>query len=840
MPLLTLTKLSSTHIEFHLKDDNDNTVEKYAARPLIRKDQKAMIASTGLGLQELLKLIESINLPIVRGNPKPTLSQQIAGPLLAPTLDTFQLRMRGLYQSASEAKPYEKDTPVEVLREVFAIKDFTFAEPVLEWQGTDRLACLDVDYHGMECPLPTWRKFQAGATKPTAVCDHLSHGGGVKLYYVEHGGFRADELAAVAAIHWLAIDGRCKPEIKSQSRHPLYTRPSPDTGVKVSADDSVNWSQENSDVTSLSKWFGRTVDEGTIKEWLDEQGYKIGDRLEHNYCPIHPGYSSHGTPVYIGDFGIHCHSCESAGRTLGGRKPGFASYAKLLGSVNSAILAMVKKFCHWEHARIVLQDKLKLPEHLLKLAYAALLKMFHGAQDPRIAPVFMAGKDLVRQLRRWTTSDGVYTYLQIAPMLSSLPATQVLNAKNEAKPIPELVARFGTGCDLATYGYPAISPLMGCKIYGHHLDYPDERILYPVPHRTLAARPPKYLKSQARHTKPWDVVERFFPGINQNYLKLLMIQKGFVEGSQTQAPFILVAGPTKAGKSTTIHVAASICGDHCTDLVWTADHFRLRQGIYEGRDNGTFVAVNEVFKEAKNSRVSPVAALDPILNLTEDSTSHQMYIGSRSLDRLPALVCTDIEVPNEVRLDRQLSRRFVYVSLGRSEDWEPIILQSGIGKPGLFRAFSEENALVADTILSEVIDEFFSAPLQWSEAAGKLGFLTLEKAEDWEEGDAILRRFFELVAEAAPLAGNEGKRYPGRGWVAVRADDGGALGEIWSEICGVEWNNARRCKEVDWSKLLKSTKPITFDIINYKPAINMVRFRVGSFKSPDFVNGQCF
>jgi hypothetical protein len=336
------------------------------------------------------------------------------------------------------------------------------------------------------------------------------------------------------------------------------------------------------------------------------------------------------------------------------------------------------------------------------------------------------------------------------------------------------------------------------------------------------------------------VVEKAFPGVNRSYVRLLIIQKGFIEGQQAQAPYIVTDGVTKAGKSTTIHLAASICGDYCTDVLWVSDTVRLRQAIYAANDAGTFVAVNEVFKEAERAKVNPVQAVDPVLNLTEGSTSHVLYTGPVALSRLPALVCTDIRVADSVFADKQLSRRFVHVNLRGELDWTKSFLKVGLHRPHLFRLLGDEQAAACNTILSEVIDEFFTSPMLWVDAAKACGFPLLADSEAFESADAELLRLFDLVCEAPPLDGSHAQRMAGPGWVVIQQESTSPLAETWGGLCVPgRWTDSRRCKEVDWQKLLRAPREVECDISRYKDGAVYVRFRSGGKKNPDKVNRNC-
>lgn len=831
-----LTRLTTQLVECLLLDDNGNPLENYQFKPLQPKDQHRVARTAGVPVPQLLTWLQSIRDPAPRGQPKPSITQTVPGPGGGDS-GPFEILLRGIHERKDQGRAVIDGEPSAALEQALRTVDYPAGEPVLEWDKIDRLACLDVDYHRGPAWVPPAARViaQAHNIRPTPTVFHLSHGGGCKLYYAAKEGYSAGELAAVAAVQWSTVDGRATVEILPRSRHPCYPRGS-DPGRSPG---EIHWQTQSVDVSALRAWLGRTVDPESIEAILSQNGWALGATLPHEQCPIDPS-PSHGAPVFIGEMGVYCHRCGAKGVTLSGRRPGFLSYAAMLGAVSTDIRTLVEGFAHWEHANIVLAERMKLPYPIMRLAYSALLKMIHGVDDPRIPRVFKAGADMVRQLRRWTTLDGSVTYTSaIAPMLADLPATQI-PVDGTAKPDPATVARFGQAADLRTHGYPPITPVTGIKIWGHYLEYPDDRILYAVPAAPFRVGEgrwaPRYRPPGDRPADPWNVVERYFPGIDRGYLRLLLLQKGYVEGSAAQAPFVLVKGPTGAGKSTTAHLAASICGDKCTDVVWTADVARLRQSIYAGVDAGTYVTVDEVFKGARAARLSEVQALDPILNLTESSASHVLYVGPVQLHRLPALVCTDIDVPYSVHADKQLARRFVLAKLSGSRSWSASLSKHAL-QPDLFRLHSDECARAADAIVSEIIDEFFTVPLPWSEAVKQCGFQLLSESDEYESANDELRRLFELVCQAEP----EKQRYDeSAGWRAIRQSDGGALPELWASLtAGASWDDGRRCKEVDWQKLLEAPVPIEFDLAPYRGTTVYVRFRYGPMKNPVKINQEC-
>jgi hypothetical protein len=289
-------------------------------------------------------------------------------------------------------------------------------------------------------------------------------------------------------------------------------------------------------------------------------------------------------------------------------------------------------------------------------------------------------------------------------------------------------------------------------------------------------------------------------------------------------------------------LAAALCGDHNTEIPWQRSVERFRQGVQSGADNGTFVTVNEVFKDADRNGSGAVQALDVFLNLTPDSVSHKLYVGPVPLGRVPVCVVTDIAVPQVLRNDLQLARRFVYVRLRDSKpEWVDTLASSGLFQVARFRMMGERHAAAADAIISEVIDEFFQTPMTLTQIAEKLGFELLTNSQDFDDPTEELRRFFKSVCDAPGLEGKYAERWQGRGWKMISRSDETALADAWAAINNGDtekrWLESRRCSECDWKRLLKSQYDIKFETRQHRGVL-VCRFRSGELDQEYLVNGE--
>lgn len=766
-----------------------------------------------------------------------------------PPVDNFTIYVREIGQPKESGARYLDPDPATCIREAFATPIPNAKELLIEWFGTDKLCCLDIDYHTI--PLNERPSYEHLSTilskiKPAPFCWHMSHGHGVKLYYTATPGFQADELAAVAGLRWSELDATSTFDLIKSTRHPLYARTRDKQPAPCSTIEDIEYVCGSSDLSSLRRLLHSEVDETDIQRYLDESGLSYGATLPHSSCPIDPGNSSDESKlsVYVGDKGIFCHRCY--GRGLGKTAPGFISWASLIGvEYNSTLRTMVKNFCHLEHAKVVLSNLYpNVQLKILEIIYKVLMKLIHTPDDPRIKMAMVAGRGYIRTKGLWVTTDGLHPLADSESIyVKSLPSVMIPKEDGYTLDIPKVVA-FQNSNDLEDYGYPDITFIRGCKIYGNFLPYRNENIKVVI-RKEFRKCEPKYLKLSDRMPSEhaWELLDSTFPGIDHNYLKLLIAAKGASEGRLAQCPYLLITGPSASGKSTTPQIAAGICGDKAEEPIWVPQVDRFRQSLMDAARDSSYIIINEVFKLASHARLTPKQALDPLLSLTEDSRSHVMYVGSVPFGRLPVFVLTDINFPTEVETDIQLSRRFTFYRLQARNYWSDSLINLNI-RPHEFRLISFEHALAADTILSEIVDEFFRVPTSLDEISRRLYIPTLEQySEEIDSSKNNLKRFYELVCNAPKLMGTDLIKKPGNGWKRIDRLTQSPLNECWMDICdgntNEDWGKSRLVESQDWSKILGEKIPIMVDIKRERSSIVFVRFRsADSAKHPTWINGE--
>ncbi len=692
------------------------------------------------------------------------------------------------------------------------------AEPLIFWDGLDRLCAVDADFHAFPYDKrPTVETLQGRLVSiaPAPSLCWVTHGRGLRLIYKAQGIYLANELAAVALARLLQLEPLATGELKSSTRHPLY----PDADGRTCS--AVDRREQSTDCRAITGWYeGRAeADSEDVKEWLEDHGYEIGARLTHDRCPVDPATPSHGVPVSVYDNGIFCYGCAGHGVRRGARSPGWFPYSVFLGNPSVSVISRcVENLVHWEHARFILAAHHRLPESVLRGAYSAMLKGKHG-NDLRIPGVFQAGRDVVRYSRFWGTLEGEsFKESRCDAIIAKLPATQYVG-DGGLKIDGERVARLLQPTSLERYGYPHLRPVWGLPIYSQHNDpkYPYEIEMFKGP-----GLPPTYRRADQRISEvdAWARMQEAFPGINRNAIKLLIAAKGCAEADGTFPPFVFITGPTASAKSTSVVVAAAICGDRVHGIPSISDDQRIRAAISEAKNSGTFAVFNEAVKEGKKAKLGKAEMMEFVLGLTPDSVSHKMYVGPVEMGNLPVLVFTDTGLPQEVKEHGQLARRFVHVHLWTKVDWHASMRATGMGKAEWLRLGGRSYVEAADTILSCVIDEFFTSPATFEEIAKKLGFGLLSDSDAAKMQEQELIQFHELVT-AAPEQD---------GWHVIEMNDGNALAHAWRELADKpDYRMSQRCSEVDWMRLLGATNPVRFHV-NCKGSKVRIKFEGGEQK----------
>ena len=710
--------------------------------------------------------------------------------------------------------------PERVLVDALSAKP-DFVDPVVEWKDADTACFLDIDYHHVprdSVPSPTRIRVLMAKVQPQPVLWFMSRSGGVHALYLRRDTLRANVLAAVAGFAFRCLEPTALFDLIPRSRLPS---------------NEIHRTTATSDLATVRRFLSAEVDDSEVQQWFEERGVERGRAYDHSYCPAESQRDAKGKPVWFGDTGVRCQSCEAKGVCFGSRYPGYFPYAAVTGSHGvSEVATMVRNFTHWSHAEVVLEAKARLKGSHAKLCYEGMLRLIHG-DDKRVDRVFRTGESLLRGCGRWVTTDRYETVTDCRATIAALPAV----LSSEGKPIAERVDLFDNTVDLSRYGYVSIRPLYGMRVFGEYLGSDDGPVSVVLRPPLPAPLLPRYVDCSRRCDieTAWRRVESVFPGINRSYLTLLLAARGVAEGEIGIAPNILVVGPSSTGKTHTARIAASMLGDNVTEMQWKSDLDRFRQSYMRGANDGMYVVIDELFKSARSKRTTPRDAMDYFLNLTPGSVSHELYVGPVPVGRLPVTIVTDTSVPAEVRADAQVGRRFIYVRLDRRIEWDRTIVDSGAD----FRSSSLDAAEACNAIVSDVIDRFFKdRVLTLSDIATQLGYSTLEHCdEELDDPDAIPRLFTAVCN--APDA--EDHRHTGRGWKRVEMGGETLIDKAWEAVCDgtlsyTSFCRSRRCDEVDLSLVLPVPIGTRLRVVRAANRGALIRFMLGRSGPVYYVN----
>jgi hypothetical protein len=667
----------------------------------------------------------------------------------------------------------------------------------IRWSDANRLAVCDVDYHG-ETPAPPAAKLQSliAQVVPRPARWWVSRGGGAHLLYVGTPTTSARLLAAAGGVSVVLADPSATFDVLTHCRRPRG---------------EINRCIPSADLSPVRRLLGTEADPAAVDDWLVERGVNRNAAYTHDRCPVAPGVPSHGEPVFFGNDCVTCHKCTAMGTVHGSKAPGVFPYAAFVRrDAMSDVRVMVENFTHWDHARYVLAAR--LPVSLaananLRIIYEALLCAVHGNDDPRIAAVFTAGEGVFRFRGFWGNDAGQPYVVSADRQVAALPATWT----PEGKAVPQKVDTLNETHSLHAYGYPYLSIISGLRMNRRQ---PAEGAFFNVRQAWMEGVPwdrhPRYRHAVERLgvAEAWRRVEEVFPGVDREYLMLLLAAKGCTENLAGLPPILLVTGPTGVGKTATPQLVAAMLGDEYSALTWEKGKAAFERGFAEAAKRGSFVGIDEFFKHADADGFSPRQAADRFLTLTPATLTHELYIGRVPLGRMPVTIITDTATPREVAEDGQFGRRTVGVALRSRVEWEPTLATSGVRQISRFRWHSPYYADACDAITSGVVDRWFTGETPPFEAiAAELGYPRLENSAVAMEGVNELRRFYAAVRAAAN----------GDGYAHIEVGATDPLATLWDGMCDstLFWRTrrqSRRVLEADWKTLTGSAQPVACEI----------------------------
>src|SRR5438876_452790 len=122
-----------------------------------------------------------------------------------------QVRIRGLKRLRNEAQTAAS------FANALKITNYTSPELVIEWDGLDQLAAVDVDWHDEYKPTGLLSDILRLPVQPR--WSWITHGQGVRLIYEAQGALTAEEIAVLSSMTFGNLfGGRTGVEIKAETR----------------------------------------------------------------------------------------------------------------------------------------------------------------------------------------------------------------------------------------------------------------------------------------------------------------------------------------------------------------------------------------------------------------------------------------------------------------------------------------------------------------------------------------------------------------------------------------------------------------------------------------------
>lgn len=733
------------------------------------------------------------------------------------------------------------------------------AEPIIYWEGTEELAVGEIDFHGERKYEGTAEGALYSEITPPPKRLWLTHGGGVKTIHTREGIFSADEMAALWCYSFLQTKAACGntgAEVAANCYNPEYDR------GEIKCRDVVEW-EHGTKTDSLDGLLGRqkNIEEYVRDNWLEEEGLEIDRKYDHSRCPIDPERGSHGEPVFVGEGGITCHSCEAHGFAYGWmKKPGFVPYTLLVdphrvSRSKNLLWTMARKFCHWQHAKHVLRH-LQIPDTLAQLVYRAALKKLHLVNikgddaeaklkreqaEKKIESAVGSDVKMVRLDRgMWVDSEDMSTPIDrgLNDQLIALPATTYYDDKGKLKKRSSVFGRMQGESDLTAEGYPGLHMVNGVDMWAktriEHMDE-DGKIRVIIP-----ANPPFRYTEKPDIEKAEDWIRKQFPGIDLNYLRLALYAKAFAQRGLVEPPMVYVWGQSGSGKTISWELAGEIGLSPPEMVKLSTDTERFKQKVASAFDRSDLVIIDEI---AKDPRLYAIMS-NLILSIKLGERYHHMYVGSRRMSRTAALLFADTTLAKPFAEDVQLRRRTVGVNLGGGRvgklDWKFSCLTKNVRG---WRA-SALNTAHADAFLSDVINkvhEFFT----FEEAAHDLGYSTLDKmTADYDPNVDLVALFKAVCEDTRPITKERKERWKGKGWCVfhLETDKSIPVAKAWRACVGdcldKEDPDIQRVSGAQWSEILKAkAEKEGFDcseiVFEYSPHGREVgiRFRQGKLRA---------
>ena len=606
----------------------------------------------------------------------------------------------------------------------------------ISWPASNNIRVVDVDWHGSKKP-PDGQAIENLVAKcPVTPCFWWITKEGIHLVYESLGDLSAKEWSAISAIYFLNRSDCTGVEILNHTASPPFKK--------------YQSQKQKGDLSYVSEWLNAGgIEPSQIVEYLNKNGWRVGNRLSHIHCPIDPRSNAKGgIPVQIQKDGIYCWVCRR-----------LQPWSKILGvdSVNK-LKGFVEARVPWSNVRPYLEYLLgdRAKTSVLRATYRVALIAEYGIGHPFINPTIYRDPHLLRAPDgQWLSSTTLKPQLdKLELAFRTLPCCQNASFDEEKKEWAvkndPILLRNHIARQHKLEDWPEYRPQSGAPLYHFHNPPLDGVLRIERP----CALVPKYrdLADRMDIEEAWGYLKNQFPGSSRRYIETLLRLSGIAESCQVLAPPLFVDGPSGSGKTVTAKIAAEIIGGNA---IVTMPHLKpspdlIQRAIGEHLERGCDWLILDEFGKGLSingqQRIS-----NAVLITDKELTFTALYRGQVRVPFNASIILTNTAIPEFFTQDHQIARRILYISLDHKvPDW-----RKTAGPVDGWRLRSKRNREVCETIYSTFADEFLALnPLS---ALESIGIPTVLEKFPPEENNTLraVKFFFELVcALPAPEAGH--------------------------------------------------------------------------------------
>ena len=669
---------------------------------------------------------------------------------------------------------------------------------VVEWESTDRFACLDLDFR--EVPDEHLLRESIKAMRHNPLYAMRSKSGSAHLFYAGIAEVKASEFAVAGLLELQREYPQCKFEIINRSRiGPLIKLPDP---------------KQVSDLCALVPiMFDRGAPKQDWTEYLASRQMEVGKRYPHTHCPVSADSKAKANdPIQVFSGGIKCHKCAGEGIKFGSKDAGWFPAIALIGGQERTdeLLVSARNHVHFDQVKPDI-EKFNLPDNGLQPLYGALLKATHGVDDPRNEMVWnpCGLKTLYRKDGFWAdeNNDVVEVHGE-SGLLQRMPFCYSIDHMCDIALDKVRYAWAKQPCDLSPYGIKPFRNVTGYQFT--RFDASQSRVLLAIP-GYLRERPeciPAYREPSKRKSLEHcrESIISLFPGIDISLLELLLVGRGCSEYITGRTPCLAITGPTGSGKTLHGTIAAGITGD-LPKRFNNESHDRFFPSLHSNSQQSGYFFADELFKTYNDG---DTAILTALLQLTPETSFHLLYIGQVRLNANPFVVVTETTIPLAIRQNEQIGRRFVRAQLGSAWKIDDALSRNQIDPIRLRTCVSKERIEIFNDYLSHLTDMYFlNGKPDFFSVAASLGFPLMRSDDAIEDRHQMIRDLVRLIKSARPSP--DSKRF-GRGYVTCRH---GSQDEIWQAFANLQTDQDKRkgnlecdaLNEADIADVCKLSKP---------------------------------